>query len=197
MLCDICHRNEALIHIKEIIGSEKKELNLCEECAARQQQANSGTKPGALDQLTDMLLKLGKLAYAAIAVKKIFTVPEQSVRLRVDGREIKRYKKVLFICVLKGAYEGGGFKFCPEGDLRQDRLNVCVVSRVPRLKCLFILPFAFAGKHVMFKGVEVFGCRKLEMELSGNWPVHMDGEVPGAAKCLRVETEATPVQMIC
>lgn len=142
-------------------------------------------------------LKLGKLAYAAIAVKKIFTVPEQSVRLRVDGREIKRYKKVLFICMLKGAYEGGGFKFCPEGDLRQDRLNVCVVSRVPRLKCLFILPFAFAGKHVMFKGVEVFGCRKLEMELSGNWPVHMDGEVPGAAKCLRVETEATPVQMIC
>ncbi len=79
MLCDICHRNEALIHIKEIIGSEKKELNLCEECAARQQQANSGTKPGALDQLTDMLLKLGKLAEQAAHPAEPEPEPPRSV----------------------------------------------------------------------------------------------------------------------
>lgn len=36
MLCDICKKNEATIHIKEIHGSEKKTLNLCGHCAAEQ-----------------------------------------------------------------------------------------------------------------------------------------------------------------
>ena len=33
-MCDICHKNEATIHMQEIHGSEKKTLNICSECAA-------------------------------------------------------------------------------------------------------------------------------------------------------------------
>lgn len=142
-------------------------------------------------------LGLGKLAYTAIAVSRMFTGPERTVRMRIDGKERRIYKKVLFVCALKGAYEGGGFKFCPDGDLREEALSVCVVSRIPRIKCLMILPLAFWGKHVQFKGVDVFKCRKLEMAISGQWPVHMDGEVPETTDRVRIETESMPVQMIC
>ncbi len=34
MLCEICHKNEATIHMQEIHGGEKKSLNICSECAA-------------------------------------------------------------------------------------------------------------------------------------------------------------------
>ena len=38
MLCNICGKNPATIHIQEIIGSEKKILHLCQECAEKRAQ---------------------------------------------------------------------------------------------------------------------------------------------------------------
>lgn len=33
MLCDICKKNEATVHITKIVNGIKKDLNLCEKCA--------------------------------------------------------------------------------------------------------------------------------------------------------------------
>lgn len=33
MLCDICGKNEATVHLTEIVDNEMSELHLCEECA--------------------------------------------------------------------------------------------------------------------------------------------------------------------
>src|SRR3990167_6740365 len=33
MLCDICHKNEATVHLTEIINDQMTKLHLCEECA--------------------------------------------------------------------------------------------------------------------------------------------------------------------
>ena len=33
MLCDICHKNEATVHLTEIVDNQITELHLCEECA--------------------------------------------------------------------------------------------------------------------------------------------------------------------
>jgi protein arginine kinase activator len=35
MLCDLCKKNPASIHIQEIINGEKKALHICPECAAK------------------------------------------------------------------------------------------------------------------------------------------------------------------
>ncbi|MCK5844440.1 MAG: UvrB/UvrC motif-containing protein, partial [Victivallales bacterium] len=34
MKCDICHNNEATIHVQEVVGGTKNMLNICSECAA-------------------------------------------------------------------------------------------------------------------------------------------------------------------
>lgn len=36
MLCDICKKNEATIHIREISDGKSRTINMCEECAAKQ-----------------------------------------------------------------------------------------------------------------------------------------------------------------
>jgi protein arginine kinase activator len=41
MLCDICGKNPATIHIQEIIGSEKKIIHLCQECAEKKSREDS------------------------------------------------------------------------------------------------------------------------------------------------------------
>ena len=35
MLCDVCHKNEASVHLTEIINDKVMKLNLCEECAMK------------------------------------------------------------------------------------------------------------------------------------------------------------------
>ncbi|MFZ2658686.1 MAG: UvrB/UvrC motif-containing protein [Victivallales bacterium] len=40
MLCEICKKNEATIHIQEIINSQKKALNICQDCAAKKNGSN-------------------------------------------------------------------------------------------------------------------------------------------------------------
>jgi len=38
MICSICNKNPATIHIQEIINGEKKSLHICAECAAHKSQ---------------------------------------------------------------------------------------------------------------------------------------------------------------
>ena len=53
MLCDICQKREATIHIKGIIGKLQKTLNLCAECAAEHEKT-AGIHFGAFN-LAEML----------------------------------------------------------------------------------------------------------------------------------------------
>lgn len=38
MLCDNCHKNEATIHIQEVMDGKKKAIHLCASCAAEKSQ---------------------------------------------------------------------------------------------------------------------------------------------------------------
>lgn len=73
MLCDICGKNEATIHIKEIIGSEKKTLNICNDCAAKQEK-NGVFKFGELD-LTEVLFNLEKIGGKAKSAGAVHADP--------------------------------------------------------------------------------------------------------------------------
>lgn len=42
MLCSICGKNPATIHIQEISGTEKKVLHLCQECAEKRASEDAG-----------------------------------------------------------------------------------------------------------------------------------------------------------
>ena len=44
MLCNICGKNPATIHIQEIIGAEKKVLHLCQECAEKKAREDTEFK---------------------------------------------------------------------------------------------------------------------------------------------------------
>lgn len=53
MLCDICHKIEATVHLTEIIDNQITELHLCEECA-RQKGAQMEQHFGLADLLAGL-----------------------------------------------------------------------------------------------------------------------------------------------
>ncbi len=53
MLCDICHKNDATVHLTEIIDNQIAEVHLCEECA-RQKGAQMEQHFGLADLLAGL-----------------------------------------------------------------------------------------------------------------------------------------------
>ncbi|MBU0503885.1 MAG: UvrB/UvrC motif-containing protein [Candidatus Omnitrophota bacterium] len=58
MVCDVCSKNQATVHLTEIIDDSMKELHLCEECA-RQKSAQMDQQFGLADLLAG-LAEFGK-----------------------------------------------------------------------------------------------------------------------------------------
>ncbi len=53
MVCDICGKNQATVHLTEIIDNQMNELHLCEECA-REKSAQMESQFGLSDLLAGM-----------------------------------------------------------------------------------------------------------------------------------------------
>jgi diacylglycerol kinase family enzyme len=76
-------------------------------------------------------------------------------------------------------YEGGGLLMAPEAKDNDKRLNVCLVSDIPRIKMLFLMPTIFFGKHTKLKGIRMIDCKTIQVKTKQPVYVHTDGENVG------------------
>lgn len=71
MLCDICQKNEASVHLTEVINGEVTEMHLCEDCAR-----GKGAEMQQHFGIADLLSGLVDFPLSAASVKK------ESIRLK-------------------------------------------------------------------------------------------------------------------
>ena len=69
MKCEICHKREALIYIQQVMGKEKVEMHLCEQCAKERGIAAGGDRLElSLGSLLNDLLGSRETAHQKAAV---------------------------------------------------------------------------------------------------------------------------------
>ncbi len=141
-------------------------------------------------------LGLGQFTYTGVAIKLLVTSSCDKLKIRLDGKEIHRFKKVLFLCGLKGNYEGGGFMFAPDARIDDEYLHICIAAGIPVFKRFLLLPKALKGKHVGVPGVYMYRCKKIEILSSRPKLIHGDGEVNGPVTKVTASLEPTEVSMI-
>jgi protein arginine kinase activator len=76
MLCEKCHKREAVLKFTQIIGEEKKSLNLCKTCAEEQ---------GLSNPLVDISKVFGKLIIAILS-EHLSSKTDQLVSSEEDKR---------------------------------------------------------------------------------------------------------------
>ena len=141
-------------------------------------------------------IKLGKLTYAGIALDRLIFSSPGKMTLTLDDHAPLQFERSYFATVMNHCYEGGGFKFCPEARPDDQLLDVIVVDNMSKLKVLALLPTAFKGHHVKFKGVHIFTCKKALIETHRALPVHTDGEPVFLQKKIRVTLSDKQVRIL-
>ena len=122
---------------------------------------------------------LGKLTYMAIGLKLLIKRKKSGGFLILDHARKISFESFLFITVMIQPYEGGGFQFCPLADDSDGYLDICVAGNLSFLKCLYLLPFAFFGKHTRFKQIETYRAKHVEIIADSHLSVHCVGEYFG------------------
>ncbi len=129
---------------------------------------------------------LGKLSYAAVALDRL--KKDRPVRLELtlsDGsRQI--FENTYFAAFMNLPYEGGGFQFCPQATPCDGLLDVAVLYDISVPKILFLLPLAYFGRHIFFRGISIQKCRAAKVCAGKALPLHTDGEPGFPRKNIRV-----------
>lgn len=141
-------------------------------------------------------LGLGKLAYVAIALKQILFMTPSHMAIEMDGNRKYAFNRVYFAAVMNQKYEGGGFKFCPDASPSDGILDVIVAEGLPKAMVLMVLPTAFWGKHIYFKGIHTFRCKSIKIHSAVPLAVHHDGESGGLQRELSVCFERNTLKVI-
>lgn len=129
---------------------------------------------------------LGKLTYLGIALKQLLLLRPFPVTMVLDDETPVRFPAVYFAAFMNLKYEGGGFMFCPDATAEDNFLDICLVEKMPKLKILFLLPTAFKGGHVRYKGVHILRCQKAKLRTDTSQAIHTDGEAAAVHSSMEV-----------
>lgn len=129
---------------------------------------------------------LGKLTYLGIALKQLLLLRPFPVTMILDDGVPVKFPAVYFAAFMNLKYEGGGFMFCPNATAEDDLLDICLVEKMPKLKILFLLPTAFRGKHVRYKGIHILRCQKAQLRANAPQAIHTDGEAAAVSSSMKV-----------
>lgn len=121
-------------------------------------------------------LGLGKLTYVCVALHRLIVTSPYRYEITLDGNKKITYERAYFAAIMNNRFEGGGVKFSPDAKNDDDKLDVCVVANIGKLKALMLFPMAFAGIHTKFKGVHMHRAANFHIQTARALPLHTDGE---------------------
>lgn len=142
----------------------------------------------------DSRLIRGNLVYVYAAVRALMRWRPATFKVRLDGNEVLTVYGYSVAAANSKAF-GGGMFVAPEASLEDGLLDVVMITHVPRLRFLRLLPTVFKGEHVLQPNVHVR--RAAEVEISSDRPFTLfaDGD-PIAELPVTVRAQAAAVRVL-
>jgi len=126
----------------------------------------------------------GFLSYLVPIVKTFFTFQPPVFDVAAPGFRERGYMMMVEVC--NGTTAGGSYRFAPDADPADGKLDVCLIRRVSLLRFLLAIPRVMRGTHVTMREVAIIKTAKLVIR-SPEEPLtlHVDGELrePGVNEC--------------
>jgi YegS/Rv2252/BmrU family lipid kinase len=134
----------------------------------------------------------GDAVYVYAALRALAAWKPGTFTVSVDG---ERHQFTGFsVAVGNSKAYGGGMLILPHAELDDGKLDVMLVKRTSKLRCLVELPKVFNGTHVNSEHVEFLRGEEIEVSADRPFAIYADGDPIGATpaimrverRCLRV-----------
>jgi len=119
----------------------------------------------------------GRGGYVLAALQSLIAFKSVEMNITAGGREIRC--PAFFIAVGNAQSYGGGMKVTPQATLDDGLLDICVVSKMNKLKLLSWVPTIFFGAHLRLKQVEYFQTKRIRIEVERELDLYADGDYAG------------------
>jgi diacylglycerol kinase (ATP) len=116
----------------------------------------------------------GKGGYLLAALEALVAFKPVEMHITAGGREIQR--PAFFVAVGNAHRYGGGMKVTPRARTDDGLLDICVVSKMSKLKLLCWVPTIFFGGHLRLKQVEYFQAQSVRIEAARELDLYADGD---------------------
>lgn len=118
---------------------------------------------------------LSAYVYVFAAIRKLLPpLPSFQAKITIDGKVIEG--QFLFLAIANGRIEGGKFNIAPEAEIDDSLLDICLVGKMGRLRCLHLLPKAMKGTHLGVKEVSFFRGKEILVESDKPLTAQVAGE---------------------
>jgi YegS/Rv2252/BmrU family lipid kinase len=117
----------------------------------------------------------GKLVYAYGALRALLSWQAATFTISIDHGRPRTIDGYTVAAANSRSY-GGGMQLAPAADLHDGQLDVVIISELPRLRFLALMPTVFAGTHVHQPVVETVRARSIEIAASRPFTVYADGD---------------------
>lgn len=117
----------------------------------------------------------GSMAYLFSIIYTVFKNKICKIRVEIDGEKFEL--NALLVAVANGKYYGGGIMPAPDAKLDDGLLDICMVSRVGRLKILSLFPQYMKGRHGRIKQVSFFKAKRVAIRSEDELCLNIDGEI--------------------
>ena len=130
----------------------------------------------------------GFLSYLVPVLRSFWSY--RPIHLEVIAAERRETGNMMMLEVCNGTTAGGDYRFAPDADPGDGRLDVCLIRAVSLPRFLLAIPRVMRGTHGTMREVVQFRTRSLTIRGDAALLLHLDGELraPGAAEC-RVTVE--------
>src|SRR6476469_3603798 len=112
--------------------------------------------------------------YVLAALQSLAAFKPVEMIVKTAQREIRR--QAFFVAVGNAHRYGGGMKVTPRALPDDGLLDICVVSKLNKLKLLCWVPTIFFGGHLGLKQVEYFQAQLVRIETGRDLELYADGD---------------------
>lgn len=163
-------KNVKEIDLGVIRGGDKETLFCCVAGVGMDADANARA-----NRMPPWLKSRG--GYVLAALQALIAFKPAELNVTAEGREIRR--SAFFIAVGNALSYGGGMKVTPQATLDDGLLDICLVSKMNKVKLLCWVPTIFFGQHLRLKEVEYFQARQIAIEAERKLDMYADGDYAG------------------
>jgi YegS/Rv2252/BmrU family lipid kinase len=116
----------------------------------------------------------GTMAYVAGTLRVLLSFKSVSVRLKFDDTLIE--EELFLVATANTPSYGGKMRIAPAADVTDGLLEVCIISKMSRLRGLNLLRAVLRGRHTELPGVRFVRTAAIEIETTDRQEVWADGE---------------------